>query len=716
MSYLIRQGNAIKLNGGSDLDVENFAALHAARPRSERVSASLADMTETGGDATEDNIISGLSMRAIQGATFGFGDEALGSLLGVLTGEGAAGGIDSYRERLRSAPAGGKLGLLAEVTGGFLTGGALVRGAAAAGAGSLTAASTLGQRAMAVGAQGALGGALGGAGHNEGTISERTKSALLGAGAGAVLGAGLVGAGRVAGSLLRAPTRAVLDRFKNLQSALPGLGSSRDHARRLVLETIESEGLAVGQMRQAAAMLRTQGVAPTLADVGGEGTLQLMSETLATRSPEKQKLAEAILGRQSEQGARLSGDLFRRIFRSNKPGLGNAYDTVDELARIRSASAAPLYEQAYQVQVPVTERMQAIITKNPKFRAAWEEGMRIAKTEELAGVGHGLEIPQLPSGSLHEAARQKLIDIGASEEAITATLAQLPNDFPAQLPVRGLDYMKRGIDVIINRGLRANALDNQEVRALRALREEMLSEVDAAVPAFAQARAVWGGYSQASEAVELGQQFLRKPGPLVAREISALASKSPGLTDFYRLGAAQSLYETATGAAARSEKADVARRLFGGRLFAADNQDAQRIRALFPDAPEVAEDFMRKVAAEARISHTARAASRSGTGRSLQQFEEAVEGTPPRGAMTPGLAIYSMLREGIIRAGRNFKMDVSDDIATLFSRGIDDPRELDLMFDALEYQQTQTLLRRKAGRIAQGAGAATIGSLAGKIF
>jgi hypothetical protein len=481
-----------------------------------------------------------------------------------------------------------------------------------------------------------------------------------------------------------------------------------------MLDVLDAEGLDVSDLRGAAAALRANGTSPTLADVGGEGTLQLLSETLGSRTPAKQKLAEGLLSRQSEQGAQISGNLFRSIFRLSKFGLQNAYDAVDDLATQRASAATPKYAEAYQDLVPTSDRLKQILS-NPKFRGAWEEGRRIAQTEELAGVGKGLEIPDLPATSLRDAAEQELVDLGVTGDRLGEMLSQLPNDFPDALPVRGLDYMKRGLDNIIKRGLKSGKVtDAQEMRALRALREEVLELADDASPSFGQARSIWSDATQSMEAVELGQAFARKPPPVVARELEALISKSPGLADFYRLGAAQSLYEMATGTAAKSEGADVAR-LFGGRLFGTQNQDAMRIRALFPDAPDVAEDFMRQVDAQARISHTSRAVGSSRTGRALQTFEEQVEGSPPRGALTPALFAYSIMRDGITRLQGSFKRDVSDDLASLFSRGIDDPAELDLLFDALDYEQTKRLVRRRFGAQMESGLAASLGLIGGKV-
>jgi hypothetical protein len=58
---------------------------------------------------------------------------------------------------------------------------------------------------------------------------------------------------------------------------------------------------------------------------------------------------------------------------------------------------------------------------------------------------------------------------------------------------------------------------------------------------------------------------------------------------------------------------------------------------------------------------------------------------------------------------------VSDDLASLFSRGIDDPAELDLLFDALDYEQTKRLVRRRFGAQMESGLAASLGLIGGKV-
>ena len=161
------------------------------------------------------------------------------------------------------------------------------------------------------------------------------------------------------------------------------------------------------------------------------------------------------------------------------------------------------------------------------------------------------------------------------------------------------------------------------------------------------------------------------------------------------------------------EGSDVARRFFGGSLFGRNNLEAQRIRALFPDAPDVADDLMRQVAGEARVSHTsARARGARPKGSGVKEGEGVMEGAElPNVRASAGIAVLAAGRQVAVRARTGWTNDVSDELAILFSKGIDSPSELGTLLEALRASGA-TLGRRStaAGRTAVG-----IGEAAGQI-
>jgi hypothetical protein len=716
--YLIRQGNSILVNGGSPEDVVNFARIHIGRVpemRRERIAASI---TTTGGNPPQDpNMLLGLSTKAYQGATFGFGDEFVGTLMGILPGGTTpAEGREMYRDVLRAGTGSKIVDILAELAGGVATGATAAR------------AVGLGSGVLAQAGAGAAGGVISGFGNETGTVSDRSKSALLGGAFGGVLGGAFGIGAKFAAPFLKPAARAVLDRFGALQRRLPGLGSSEDHARRVILDVLDAEGVPLETLRENVVALRANGVSPTLADAGGEGTLALLAETLGSRTTAKQQLAEMLLERQAAQGERLSGSLFDSIFRGDKFGLRNAYDAVDDLSETMSRLAAPDYIEAHRLLVPVSGRMKTLIGGNPKLRAAYEEAKRIGDSMDLTSEGQAelasgrLQIPALPSGSLLKAAEEELLSLNVSPERMRDMLSQLPDEFPSELPVRALDIMQQGLRRVKERLLRGGGIEHKEFQAINGALEEILEEAYIAAPVFQRARQTWAGFSAAKDAVALGQEFARKAPEIVEREITALGRRSEGLADFYRLGAMQNVFERSSGSISKRETADIAREIYGGRILRVPNDlDARRIRALFgrgDEAEAAADDFMRRVVAETRLSRTAEAvgSSRPRAGTAFQEAEQRAEGLLPFGRASAILNAYSVARQTMIQGSKGFRTEVADDIARFFSRGIDSAQGLDIFIDSLEDFRLRQLAADRFGRAFKGGVSTMLGAGVGNIF
>lgn len=690
--YLRTQANNIILNGGSEEDVAKFFELEGHQ---------MPARIQPPDDVEAPGLTRGLAMNALQGITFGFGDEAMGSLLGLLTGEGARGGIETYRKELEAfAKARPGVSLPTQIVAGLLTGVGVARGAAAVGravtgkvlgrAGTATAEAALGLTPAAPGllasaARGAgtaaAAGTVAGAGFAdvpldpEAPLSDvasdvilgTTKSAALGTVLGGVTGGTLVPVGKLAATVGRPFVRAATNWSKAIQARLPGIGTSEMHARELLARALGEDGVDLqGGLRLLSNLERATKTAITVADLGGEATLALGRSAAKQRSPMAQRLVEALTTRQGEQATRLTGGLVGRIFRGGKRGLGNSYATEEALITAREAASTPLYTQAHQQVVPVTSRMRQLLG-NKTFREAYRRGKNIADEEDLAGIANegALKVPKLPS-------KVQVAGMGEATPAIEAALeAQGIRAFPNELPVRALDYMKRGLDELITKGFNSGGMGRQRARTLRAILNEMLEEVDTQVPVFGEARSIFRGFSESRDAVQLGRDFLRKAPEIVKREVQKLR---PQDRDFYRVGAAQSLYETVIQP--NSETPNIARQFFGGSLFGRTNINSQRLRALFVDAPEVADDFMRQVAAETRLSHTTARTLGAPAGLGVQKVEQALEGTLPTVRASVGVTALNVARMGIVNAQTRWSRDVSDELAALFARGLENPNEM----------------------------------------
>ena len=715
--YLRTQAFNILQNGGSEEDVAKFLELEGHR---------LPPRIQPTRDIEAPSLTRGLAMNALQGITFGFGDEAMGALLGLLTGEGARGGIETYRKELEAfAKARPGVSLPTQVVGGLLTGATVFRGIATVGkvvAGQV--ARRVGGRATATVARTALGltpaapgliagaargaatagaaGTIAGAGfadiplRPEDPLSAVAKEVIFGtavsAAGGAALGAAtggtLVPAGQIAAVVGRPIVRRVTNWSKAIQARLPGIGTSEMHARELAARALSEDGVNLQEaLRRLASLERAAGTTVTVADLGGEAILALGRSAASQRSPTAQRLVEALTIRQGEQATRLSAGLVGRIFRDGKRGLGNSYATEEALIAAREAASTPLYTQAHQAVANVTARMRRLLG-NKTFREAYRRGRNIADGEDLAEIANpgALRVPKLP-------AKVRIAGMGEATPAIEAALkAQGIQTFPSELPVRALDYMKRGLDEIINKGFKSGGMSSQRARTLRAALNEVLEEVDTQVPVFGEARAIYRGFSESRSAVILGRDFLKRAPEIVKREVQRLR---PQDRDFYRIGAAQSLYETVIRP--NAETPNVARQFFGGSLFGRPNINSQRLRALFVDAPEVADDFMRQVAAETRLSHTATRTLGAAPGLGVQKAEQALEGSLPTVRASIGVTALNVARTGILRAQTGWSRDVSDNLADIFTRGLTNPNDIRAVLQSI-FAEGERIASRTAGK------------------
>lgn len=692
--YLMRQAARIMQGGGSQADVLKYwqdvegvklgksvtvipsAGMDGAAGRSAQGAAVLA-----GADASIPG--GGAGLKIFQGLTFGLGDEAVGTMLGLLTGQGASKGIDIYRDALnqqqeRAPIASTAAELTGAAAGGIGAGAALGLPAKAAQLGGVG-------KAALVAAEAGGGGAVAGAGNTQGGASERALGAVLG-GALALGTVGLgYGAGKIAGSAVKPVVRGLTNWSTRLQTALPGSVSASATGRQLLAEALQRDGISVTDALAKVDKMAATGAPVTVADVGGENTLGLIQAAASMRGPAKQKLTEELISRQGEQGQRLLGSLFRSL----KIGAENAYDAADQVIAKRSEASTPLYSQAYTKAAEVTPKLAQLL-KNPRFKAAYEVGRGIANEEDTAGLSRtqgALPVPPLeaaptPASTLLNA---------SGAPARPASGPQMA----ASLPIRGIDYMKRGLDTIIEgAGKDGNPpLDRQHAVALRKMLNDALDEVGTQHPVYGQARSTWKGGSDALDAMQLGKggrglggsgvvspPFHTKPPEMVAKDLAKL---DPAGQEMYRIGAMQDMADWVHALA--SEAPDVARTKFGGKVWSdIHNSMARRLQALVHD-PDVAQQLLDHVWAEARISYTTGKLGGSRTAPLASEIAQ-LDGVAPKGG---GGGILRQTAGAVMTAATShaktgWTSAVSDELSNLATKGLSSPAELRAMLLTLK--------------------------------
>lgn len=668
----------------------------------------------------------GLSMALVQGATFGFGDEAVGTMLGLMTAEGdiferASKGIKDYREEYAAWRDQNKgLALGAEIVGGLATGGA---GAAGKGALNLMA-------------RGAGFGALGGAGAVDTAelswdmVGDRFKGALTGAGLGAATG-GLLSVGArfaapVAATVAERATStsafgAVARAFgpkvvadangvPRVTSGVPLLNrleslTPEGRGRELVANFMRDEGITFATALRTAQSYWARGQRPTLVDVLGPKFQEFAGDVVSEFAPGARKLVQQLQQRQVAQGEDLVGQLLMRSMTKNQRwGLANIFGTEEKLHALGLKAARPHYAAAHEQTVKVTDEMKKLL-RDPDFREAWNRAAKIANDEVDEGLAKGLKVPTLgeDNGVLASLKAQ-----GYTDDAIARLKAANPgifgDDFPTELPVRGIDYMKRALqEPVLSRYAKREMttstrqlLDN-ELAVLESKYQRIVTEATTQVPEFGIALSKYGGAMRAKDAVAKGHELFSKRTSW--KEIERrMKSMSASERNFFRIGATRAVYERVL--ANKDPQRDVARDIFGGAMLLFDdsgkqvgrlNGDARRVLALFGGDEAAAKDFLRRIAGEARMSQTVSRAVRLPKQVSTQKLTEADVGQMAniRGGM--GTTVASVGRQVVQRERLQLSADENRVLTNLISKGLDDPDDLRVLMETLDYD-----MRRRA--------------------
>lgn len=534
----------------------------------------------------------GALLSALQGATFGLADEygaAVRSLPTLLPGGRKFG--DAYRENVDAARTGLEqfredhpVASIATELGGAVAGGLYV--GTAAGIGNAGAATAGVGRSIA---QGAAAGAVAGAGAAEGGVGNRARGAVTGGVFGGAVGAvaapvaraakGVVDLVRPAGaaaaaaetaasSAAGAATKKSSGGWKMLQqvSKLAGIDDADTRGQDMLLRAMERDGVKIDDL---IARVESSRKPLTLADIAGENVRGLMRGTNTVVGEGRDAIPEMLTTRAKGQGQRILGDLEEGtgLTRDNVPQLAN------DLSATRSAKSRPLYERAYGTTDGDGERLHRTVSdpdvlatlEIPAFRKAYRTGMRIARVQ-------GVEIPDY---------------FNVLEEYGPDLAGKL-----APPTVQSLDYMKRGLDDVIEAGMRRGSIGKTEARALRQRLNETLQKIDAAVPEYAQARGTFAGDSGPIEALELGKGFLTKMTPDEA--VMHMQSMSDESREMFRRGAIDQIALALEGV---SETSDATRKVLANSL------QRKKMRLLF-DTDEAFGAFEKAIDDEIQMART----------------------------------------------------------------------------------------------------------------
>lgn len=503
--------------------------------------------------------VEGASRAALQGATFGFGDEIKAGADAALAAGGAA---------LRGQPAGAAFdrtyqrtvnqerdairdyrtehpvaAFSAELAGGLAGGlgtGAAIRGLPG-GARAVQAVQRLGQGSRLAGAAkvvgaGAAAGGLAGVG--AATEGNRLRGAVSGAAFGGATAGVLGGTGKLLGGAVRPflPLPASGTKAGAVVRAVGGQ-TAEDAALADVRKQLGRAHLTVDDLAAAA---KTAHPDEMLLDLGGDAMVSRAGGAVATPSAGSVEIRRALQARGERMPVLAREATSQAVGRPRENATALAQDLIEQ----RRQAAAPLYTKAYSAP-PVDDPDVLATLALPQFQEAHARAVRLAALD-------GVQLPPLTR------------EVTVAGQKITEQVPQ---------PVQSIDYVKRGLDDLIESKMRAGAMGRTEARALRQRLADMLGRVDDAVPDYKAARANFAGHSALMDAHEAGLNFLKETGDDLAAKWPTL---SEGERDMYRRGALAAIEDKLKG---RTDGLD-ATRLFRDDLM------REKLRVILPSAEQ----------------------------------------------------------------------------------------------------------------------------------
>lgn len=427
----------------------------------------LAGLTEAGGgDPTLKNDTYGIDKLVMGLAKYWFGDKEAQKKYDEVVGRERA--ADKAAKEAHPYLYGGS-----EIGGALLTAPAIGGGAAQG--------VNLGSRILQGARGGAIYGGVSGAGEGEG-LAGKAAGAAIGTGAGGVLGA----AAPVAVEGVIRGARAVGQPVVN---AIRGVRDVDSEAARRVATAIErdiqADPQAVNRLtpQEFGASVQSGGPA-TIMDIGGD-TTRALARSAANTSPEgRGALTRAIDDRYEGQTARVNDWLRATFHYPNAEAQSAALaDTARNVNRANYQRA--IREGDREIISPEIERLTGSPAVVEAMRRASQSGKDRAITQ-----GYGAFNP------------------GVTVENGMVNFRRGPNGQPAYPNLAFWDATKKELDDAASAAARAGR--NGEASVIGDLARSLRTELDNAVPSYAQARAGAAHFFGAQDALEAGQNFVNR--------------------------------------------------------------------------------------------------------------------------------------------------------------------------------------------------------------
>jgi hypothetical protein len=460
----------------------------------------------------------------------------------------------------------------------------------------------------------------------------------MGAGQGAITGAGAQPDNRAAGAGSGAAIGG------GLGLAIPGVAKGGSEALKWLSERLAPTAANVTKRatEKLGSALKQTGTRPQdITTQMAEDSARGVPSVLANTSRGAVDLAETVAQRTGEGARKIEDALWdqrlgakERTYSQVNKGLnpGEYYDDLQDLMLEMKTKSAPLYQAAYAKGV----------VNDP-------------------AVLQYLTLPQFKQGAK---AAEKLL----AAEGRTVDMSQ-----PT---VEALDQVKRGLDALIEKETDAITGKTTSLgRVYTIKKNEFLNALDAAVPEYAQARAIYKGDADILRSMQSGlNEFARTPHEVVSKEVAKMSNAE---LQAYRTGVARSLYSTIMNPARNS---NAAQHIIGSKEM------QQKLQPLF-DNPGAFDLFKAALSRESQLfQQSGQVLTGSQTGKRMQ-MRDLFEGQDDVGQV-----IHDSINRGFVGsllglASRAIgKMSISDKVGARLAGMLmsKDPHEVAAVVKLLE--------------------------------
>lgn len=550
----------------------------------------------------------GAAGSVVEGLTLGWGDELLAGMMSPLAAYQADTTIpEAYRglkEQInaptrRFAEENPGSALTANIGGALMTGGFGLPRAASAVMPRATAA--FGRQTVPAKAVigGSVGGGVGAAGMAEDDIPTETGiGALTGGILGPVVPAVAGKTAEYAGKL----ASPIVERFRSPGSV----------AMRKARQAFDREDLPLDE---AKARIEAMGPRATITDIG-ESPAMLGQGLAATPGPHQKSMRAQRDQRQLTQQPTILKELEQTTGQK-----GDYHSNMKAMLAQRQQEAAPLYDVAYKVDIPVNKDLASLF-KRDQMRNAYNVARGQANIK-------GVFLPPM------------LDDAGnLTSDTMTTEMA---------------DWTKRGLDRLIEKETDdVTGKVSSTGRLLLGLKKEYLDIVDDSNPAFAQARQIFSDHSGMVDAAKAGRKALREDYEITEQLVSSMTK---GEKDAFRNGMVREIIDRIESAVETGNAA--------ARANLVTPKVRKRLRMTWPEGKEgdqQFEKFFKTLKREAKFSEQ-RAKEFLNSQTEMRRAAREDLAMPPTDGFPdmPESGAVGWLREGM----RNFQTPAISDEAKL---------------------------------------------------